>query len=80
MGVSLWDAMRINDVNKYQMEQEHNRVEKANRQKQLRDFLQMQVNNKVQTQQVSTNNEKQQEHDQILKRVQEMKQREDLQR
>ena len=62
------------------MEQQHSKVEKANRQKQLREFLEMQVTNKHQSLQTMVSTEKQQEYQQILKRVQEMKHREDMQR
>jgi hypothetical protein len=31
--------MRINDANKFQIEQQNNKIEKANRQKQLREYL-----------------------------------------
>jgi hypothetical protein len=72
--------MRINDANKYQMEQQHSKVEKANRQKQLREFLEMQVTSKHHSLQTMVSTEKQQEYQQILKRVQEMKHREDMQR
>jgi hypothetical protein len=37
--VTLWDAMRINDANKFQIEQHNNKIEKANRQRQLREYL-----------------------------------------
>ncbi|TNV70988.1 hypothetical protein FGO68_gene14806 [Halteria grandinella] len=78
--VSLWDAMRLQDAHKYQLELQQSRLDKANRQRQLREFLNFQVQSKKHNIQVVQTQEQQNDRDLIQKKVEELKSKEDLQR
>ena len=72
--------MRLHDAQRYQIELAQHRLDKQTRQKQLREYLNMQVSAKKQSSSSITQTEMQSDVELILKRVQEMKAREDIQR
>ena len=65
----MWDALRLHDANKYQLEVQQSRLNKAARQQQLRDYLSMQVSAKQENLNVIQTHEKARDHQLLIKRV-----------
>eukprot|EP00347_Sterkiella_histriomuscorum_P021487 403333808 len=78
--VSVWDALRMHDLKKYQIEQYQSKMKKLERQKQLKEYLEQQVHNKHFTVNGIQNSQKLHDREMINQTIDVLKQKEERQK